>query len=136
MHDNRHCFQNSGHYLDSVSISLQITSKAGSDTRALDFLRYMKDTGLIPEEGQNENLLTGDTNAWSSQTPRGCQSLHEPPACVSVCFRLSKSLFINCRICELSYENPSREGVLPMCVSGWQSQDPQREVKERGAYLI
>uniref|UniRef100_A0A8C4M5P3 Domain of unknown function with conserved HDNR motif domain-containing protein n=1 Tax=Equus asinus asinus TaxID=83772 RepID=A0A8C4M5P3_EQUAS len=55
VHDNRHSFQDSGYYLDSVSISLQITNKTGSDIRALDFLRCVENRGLCSklEGGQN-----------------------------------------------------------------------------------
>ncbi|XP_069423532.1 testis-expressed protein 36 [Ovis canadensis] len=42
-HDNRHSFQDSGFYLDSVSISPHIAKKMNSNIRALDFLRPGED---------------------------------------------------------------------------------------------
>ena len=52
VHDNRHSFQNSGFYLDSVSISLQVANKM-SDIRALDFLRRVEDRGLTSKLEQD-----------------------------------------------------------------------------------
>lgn len=56
VHDNRHSFQSSGCYLDSVSISLQITSQTGNGPG-----RHGEGRGLSSklEPGQNECLITG-----------------------------------------------------------------------------
>ncbi|XP_065750867.1 testis-expressed protein 36 [Phocoena phocoena] len=53
VHDNRHSCQNSGFYLDSVSISLQVANKMRSDIRAFDFLRRVEDRGLTSKLEQD-----------------------------------------------------------------------------------